>query len=83
MDTQYIFVNFQNRIPISKGKKRNSLEEFCLPEANICNLVVSVKKVGRVGLDIKVYELNAAKELKMQPRTVLSSYFPCKAAAGA
>ena len=36
-----------------------------------------------MGLDIKVYEFNAVKELKTQPRMILSSYFPSKAAAGA
>ena len=39
--------------------------------------------MGRVGLNIKVYAFNAVKELKTQPRIILSSYFPSKAAAGA
>lgn len=34
-------------------------------------------------MDIKVYESNAVKELRTQPRIILSSYFPSKAAAGA
>lgn len=45
LDSQYIFVNFQNWIPISKGKKKEFTIKACLPEANSCNLVVSVKKV--------------------------------------
>lgn len=34
-------------------------------------------------MNIKVYAFNALKELKTQPRIILSSYFPGKAAAGA
>lgn len=33
------------------------------------------------GVEYKLYEFNAVKELKMKPRTVLSSYLPSKAAA--
>lgn len=34
-------------------------------------------------MNIKVYAFNAVKELKTQPRLILSFYFPSKAAAGA
>ena len=36
-----------------------------------------------MGLNIKVHAFNAVKELKTQPRIILSSHFPGKAAAGA
>lgn len=54
------------------------------PDTNSSHLTVSVKKggVGRVGQNIKVYKFNAVKELKTQPKIILSSDFPRKAAAG-
>lgn len=53
MGTQHTFVNFQNKIPIAKDKKKQRLEKSCLPEGSSCNLIVSVKKmqVGWGGWD--------------------------------
>lgn len=46
LDTQYIFVNFQNWIPISKGKKKEFTIKACLPKAELQSCRISQDSAG-------------------------------------